>query len=163
MAGHDQHFSKLKVLIVNFTAVLALNYHCAVVTRVSVTRPWKLLPLYRSVMKEDPLAVHLTDKGRGTLLSVSVFICERAHICSLHLCIVISVATLCPTAVVVVPDVQYSFPGRRKNSLATSASSNCYFRCLIVGSTNQISECCHMTTVNCIMHWTVTVTPIPFQ
>jgi len=58
-----------------------------------------------------------------------------------------------------------SFPGRRRNGLATSASSNCYFRCLKVGSTNQISERSHMTTVkpNCVMHWTVAVTPIPFQ
>jgi len=31
---------------------------------------------------------------------------------------------------------------------ATSASSNCYSRCLKVGSTNQISERSHMTTVN---------------
>ena len=47
-----------------------------------------------------------------------------------------------------------SFPGHRRNSLATSASSNCYFRCLKVGSTNQISERSHMTTVkpNCVMH-----------
>ena len=47
-----------------------------------------------------------------------------------------------------------SFPGRRRNGLATSASSNCYFRCLKVGSTNQISERSHMTTVkpNCVMH-----------
>ena len=58
-----------------------------------------------------------------------------------------------------------SFPGRRRNGLATSASSNCYFRCLKVGSTNQISERSHMTTVkpNCVMHWTVAVTPIPVQ
>ena len=50
-----------------------------------------------------------------------------------------------------------SFPGRRRNGLATSTSSNCYFRCLKVGSTNQISEHNHMTTVkpNCTMHWTV--------
>ena len=40
-----------------------------------------------------------------------------------------------------------SFPGRRGNGLATSASSNCYFRCLKVGSTNQIWERSHMTTV----------------
>ena len=47
-----------------------------------------------------------------------------------------------------------SFPGCRRNGLATSVSSNCYFRCLKVGSTNQISECSHMTTVkpNCVMH-----------
>ena len=52
-----------------------------------------------------------------------------------------------------------SFPGHRRNGLATSASSNCYFRCLKVGSTNQVSERSHMTTVkpNCIMHWTVAV------
>ena len=52
-----------------------------------------------------------------------------------------------------------SFPGRRRNGLATSASSNCYFRCLKVGSTNQVSDRSHMTTVkpNCIMHWTVAV------
>ena len=58
-----------------------------------------------------------------------------------------------------------SFPGRRRNGLATSASSNCYFRCLKVGSTNHISERSHMTTVklNCVMHWTVAVTPIPLQ
>ena len=58
-----------------------------------------------------------------------------------------------------------SFPGCRRNGLATSASSNCYFRCLKVGSTNQISERSHMTTLkpNCVMHWTVAVTPIPFQ
>jgi len=40
-----------------------------------------------------------------------------------------------------------SFPGRRRNGLATSASLNCYFRCLKVGSTNQILERSHMTTV----------------
>ena len=40
-----------------------------------------------------------------------------------------------------------SFPGHRRNGLATSASSNCYFRCLKVGSTNQISEHSHTTTV----------------
>ena len=36
---------------------------------------------------------------------------------------------------------------------------------LKVGSTNQISERSHMTTVkpNCVMHWTVAVTPIPLQ
>ena len=58
-----------------------------------------------------------------------------------------------------------SFPGRGRNCLATSASSNCYFRCLKVGSTNQISEHSHMTTVkpNCVMHWTVAVTSIPVQ
>ena len=58
-----------------------------------------------------------------------------------------------------------SFPGRRRNGLATSGSSNCYFCCLKVGSTNQISERSHMTTVklNCVMHWTVAVTPIPLQ
>ena len=46
-----------------------------------------------------------------------------------------------------------SFPGRRRNGPATSASSNCYFHCLKVSSTNQISECSHMTTVkpNCVM------------
>ena len=50
-----------------------------------------------------------------------------------------------------------SFPGRRRNGLATSASSNCYFRCPKVGSTNQIWERSHMKTVkpNCVMHWTV--------
>ena len=55
-----------------------------------------------------------------------------------------------------------SFPGRRRNSLATSASSNCFFRCLKVGSTNQFSEHSHMTTVkpNFV---TVTVMPIPLQ
>jgi len=44
------------------------------------------------------------------------------------------------------------FPGRRRNSLATYASSNCYFRCLKVGSTNQISERSHITKAkpNCI-------------
>jgi len=58
-----------------------------------------------------------------------------------------------------------SFLGRRRNGLATVTSSNCYFRCLKVGRTNQISECSHMTTVkpNCVMHWTVAVTPIPLQ
>ena len=59
-----------------------------------------------------------------------------------------------------------SFPGHGRNSLATSASSNCYFRCQKAGITNQISECCHMTTIkpnNCVMHWTVTVTPIHFN
>ena len=58
-----------------------------------------------------------------------------------------------------------SFPGRRRDGLATSASSNCYFRCLKVSSTDQISERSHMTTVksNCVMHWTVAVTPIPLQ
>jgi len=47
-----------------------------------------------------------------------------------------------------------SFPGQRRYGLATSASSNCYFLCQKVVSTNQISECCRMTTVkpNCIMH-----------
>ena len=55
-----------------------------------------------------------------------------------------------------------SFPGHRRNGLA---SSNCYTRCQKVGNINQISERCHMTTEksNCIMHWTVAVTPIPFQ
>ena len=58
-----------------------------------------------------------------------------------------------------------SFPGCRRNGLATSVSSNCYFCCLKVGSTNQISECSHTTTVNpnSVMHWIVTVTPIPLQ
>ena len=41
-----------------------------------------------------------------------------------------------------------SFPGHRKNSLATSVSLNSYFCCQKVGSTNQISEWYHMTTVN---------------
>ena len=55
-----------------------------------------------------------------------------------------------------------SFPGHRRNGLATSANSNSYSCCLKVGSTNQISGCCHMTTVkpNRVMHWTITVTPI---
>jgi len=50
------------------------------------------------------------------------------------------------------PDYIASFPGRRRNGLATSVSSNCY--CLKVGSTNQISQRSHMTTVkpNCLMH-----------
>ena len=41
-----------------------------------------------------------------------------------------------------------------RNGLATFASSNCYFRCLKVGSTNQISEHSHMIAVkpNCVMH-----------
>jgi len=58
-----------------------------------------------------------------------------------------------------------SFPGHRRNGLATSASSNCYFCCPKVGSTNQISERSHMTTVkpNYVMHWTVAVMPIPLQ
>jgi len=58
-----------------------------------------------------------------------------------------------------------SFPDPRRNGLATSTSSNCYFCCLKVGSTNQISERSHMTTVkpNSIMHWTVAVKPIPLQ
>jgi len=45
-------------------------------------------------------------------------------------------------------------PDRRRNGLATSTSSNCYFRCQKVGSTNQISERCPMTTVKpkCVMH-----------
>ena len=53
----------------------------------------------------------------------------------------------------------------RRNGLATFASSHCYFHCLKVGSTNQMSEHCHMTIVklNCIVHWNVTVMPIPFQ
>ena len=54
-----------------------------------------------------------------------------------------------------------SFPGCRGNGLATSASSNCYFCCLKVDSTNQIPEHSHMT--NCVMHWAVAVTPIPLQ
>jgi len=45
-----------------------------------------------------------------------------------------------------------SFPGRRSNGLATSASSNCYFHCLKVGSTIQISERSHMTTVKPQLH-----------
>ena len=47
-----------------------------------------------------------------------------------------------------------SLPGHRRNGLATSASSNCYFHCLKVGSTNQISERSHMIRVkpNCVMH-----------
>ena len=46
------------------------------------------------------------------------------------------------------------FLGCRRNGLATSVSSNYYFRCLKVGGTNQISEHCHMTTVkpNSVMH-----------
>jgi len=40
-----------------------------------------------------------------------------------------------------------SYPGRRRNGLATSVSSNCYFRCLKIGSTNQISERSHVTAV----------------
>ena len=58
-----------------------------------------------------------------------------------------------------------SFPGHRRNGLVTSVSSNCYFCCQKVCSTNQISEHCHMTTVNpnCVMHWNITVMPIPFE
>jgi len=48
-----------------------------------------------------------------------------------------------------------SFPGCRRNSLATYVRSNCYFRCQKTGSTNQISKHCHMTILrpNCIIHW----------
>ena len=48
------------------------------------------------------------------------------------------------------------FPGHRRNGLATSMSSNCYFHCQKIGSTNQNSERCHMTTVkhNWVMYWT---------
>ena len=59
-----------------------------------------------------------------------------------------------------------SFPGHGRNSLAASASSNCYFCCQKDSITNQISECCHMTTIkpnNCVMHWTVAVSPIHFN
>ena len=42
-------------------------------------------------------------------------------------------------------DCVVSFPGRMRNSLA---SSNSYFCCQKVGITNYISECCHMTIVN---------------
>ena len=44
------------------------------------------------------------------------------------------------------------FPGHRRNGLGTCVSSNCYFRCLEVSSTNQISEHCHMTTVKTHLH-----------
>ena len=37
------------------------------------------------------------------------------------------------------------FLGHRRNSLASSTSSNCYFCCQKVGNTNQTSEHCHMT------------------
>jgi len=43
-----------------------------------------------------------------------------------------------------------SFPGHRRNGLATSMSSNCYFLCLKVGSTSQISECSQMTIASYI-------------
>ena len=33
-----------------------------------------------------------------------------------------------------------SFPGHRRNGLATCVSSNCYFHCQKVGSTNQIQN-----------------------
>jgi len=41
-----------------------------------------------------------------------------------------------------------------ENGLATSMSSSCDLHCQKVGSTNQISEHCHMTTVKpkCIIH-----------
>jgi len=41
-----------------------------------------------------------------------------------------------------------SFPGRRRDGLVTFASSNCYFCCQEIDSTNQISERSHTTTVN---------------
>jgi len=60
-----------------------------------------------------------------------------------------------------------SFPaGRRRNGLATSTSSNCFFLCQKLAVQYQsISEHCHMTTVkpNYVMHWNVAVTPIPFR
>jgi len=40
-----------------------------------------------------------------------------------------------------------SFPGHRRNGLANSMSSNCYFRWQKVASTNQVSERCQMTKV----------------
>jgi len=57
-----------------------------------------------------------------------------------------------------------SFPVHRRNGLATSCS-NCYFSCQKVGSTNQISERCHMTAVKpkYVMHLTVAVTPFHFN
>ena len=51
----------------------------------------------------------------------------------------------------------------RRNGLATSASSNCYFCCQRVDRTNHFSECCNMTTVNQIascVEMYVAVTPI---
>ena len=55
-----------------------------------------------------------------------------------------------------------SFPGRRRNSLATYASSNCYFHCQKVGSTNQISEHCHVTILNPIAPCVDTLQSRPF-
>ena len=36
--------------------------------------------------------------------------------------------------------------------MATSTSSSCYFCCQKAVSTNQISECCHMTTLDSLYH-----------
>ena len=49
-----------------------------------------------------------------------------------------------------------------RNGLATSASSNCYFRCQRVGRPNQISDRCHMTTVNRIASCVETSQSCPF-
>ena len=54
--------------------------------------------------------------------------------------------SLCPIWSRIRPRSQAVLGGR--NGLATSASSNCYFRCQSVGRPNQISDRCHMTTVN---------------
>jgi len=66
-----------------------------------------------------------------------------------------SIATWTVTAVVFSCSDLALFPGHRRNSLATSVGSNCYFCCLKVGSTIQTSECSHMAIAkpNCIMQF----------
>ena len=51
----------------------------------------------------------------------------------------------------------------RRKCLATPTSSNCYFHCQRVGRNNQISECCHITTVNWIASCVETSQSYPFN
>ena len=55
------------------------------------------------------------------------------------------------TAVVYSRNQLASFPGHRRNGMETSVSSNCFFRCQKVGSTNQISKHDHMTPVKTVV------------
>ena len=58
-----------------------------------------------------------------------------------------------------------SFPGYRRNSLATSASSNCYFCCHKIGSSNQFSEHHYHDSrkSNCVLCCYIAVMPTQLQ
>ena len=106
------------------------------------------------------IKVQLLHVCGNNVFCTSSLKCNRSH--SQHLtsvCALICWDSLCSDALLAL------FPGHRRNALTTSVSSNCYFPCQKVCSTNKISEHCHMTRVkpNCILHSNVADTPIPFQ